>query len=130
MSRTLERFAVIFLAFIGYTIADILAGPIWAKDITLYVHWFAAWQVALATLGIVIGIAYRSVLLPVSLLVLAWNGAEDFFYYLLQMKLPPESLPWLTSPLVIQPASNLSTMIGVAWGFALLIFLSRTRIRV
>ena len=125
MKRAIERFGVVFLAFVGYTAMDILATPLFLIN---YAPWFLTWQVGLATLSALIGIAYRSITLPLSLIILAYNGAEDFFYYLLQMQLPPASLPWLESPLVIQPASNFSTVIGVAWGFALLLLLSRTRI--
>ena len=125
MKRALERFGVVSLAFVGYTAMDILATPLFLIN---YAPWFLTWQVGLATLSALIGIAYRSITLPLSLIILAYNGAEDFFYYLLQMQLPPASLPWLESPLVIQPASNFSTVIGVAWGFALLLLLSRTRI--
>ena len=125
MKRALERFGVVSIAFIGYTAMDILATPLFLID---YAPWFATWQVGLATLSILIGIAYRSFALPLSLIILAYNGAEDFFYYLLQMKLPPTSLPWLTSPLVLQPASNFSTLFGALWGFALLILISRIRI--
>ena len=125
MKRTLERCGVVFLAFIGYTAMDILATPLFLVN---YSPWFLTWQVGLATLSALIGIAYRSFTLPIALIVLAYNGAEDFFYYLLQMQLPPASLPWLESPLVIQPASNFSTILGVAWGFALLLLFSRIRI--
>ena len=122
MNRAVERFGVVFLAFIGYTIMDILATPLFLVN---YPPWFLTWQVGLVTLGSVIGIAYRTLTLPLSLVILAYNGAEDFFYYLLQMQLPPASLPWLESPLVFQPASNVSTAVGVVWGFALLVLFSR-----
>ena len=125
MNRTIERFSIVLIAFVGYTVMDILATPLFLVD---YAPWFVTWQVGLGTLSILIGIAYRSFTLPLSLIILAYNGAEDFFYYLLQMKLPPASLPWLTSPLVIQPASNISTIVGVAWGFALLTLVARFRL--
>lgn len=117
----LERFCVVLLAFVGYTAMDILATPLF---LIKYEPWFVTWQTGLATLCIVIGIAYRSIRLPIALLILSYNGAEDFFYYLLQMKLPPATLPWLTSPLVLQPATNFSTILGTIWGFGLLILFS------
>ena len=120
----LERLLITLIAFIGFTVADIVASPIWTKDISLYQHWFGAWMIVLTTLFVILGFSYRSILLPITFLILATNGSEDLFYYLMQLQLPPAELPWLMSPLVIQPATAGSTYVGAIWGFSLLLFVA------
>lgn len=94
MKAELERVLLAAVVFVTYTEIDIHAQPFWTK-FDAFPEYYVVWQIALWGMLILLGLATRSLLIPLVLLIITVNGTEDLFYFLLQWQLPPERLPWL-----------------------------------
>ncbi len=66
-------------------------------------------------MALAIGLVYRSVAFPVTLLLLAFMGPEDLFFFLFKRRLPPAQLPGLYSHrlILLQPATPISLVLGL-----------------
>ena len=115
---------IMAFAALSYTGLDIMAKPLYTSH---YEEYFLIWQALLVATALKLWKSSGSKLFGLSLIVFAWNGGEDALYYFLQLQHLPDYLPWLTSPLVIQPGgigtggTELTTIFGFSWGLALMI---------
>ncbi len=73
-----------------------------------------AWLVELYIMALAIGLVYRSLAFPITLLLLAFMGAEDLFFFLFKLRLPPAQIPGLYSHrlILLQPATPVSLLVG------------------
>ncbi len=69
----------------------------------------------------------RMILFPVSLTLLAFSGAEDILYYLLDGKPVPHFLPWLNNNfLIIRPVTSHTVYISAVFWLAIVLLLYTT----
>jgi hypothetical protein len=99
------------IAFVIFTVSDIFRAPS-QTDL---------WLLSLYVMALAIGLAYRSVAFPLMLLMLAFMGPEDLFFFLFKRRLPPSQLPKLYGHVLIfiQPARPLSLYVGLAVALSL-----------
>lgn len=93
------------MAFFVFTVSDVVR-PASATQV---------WLLELYVIAVMIGAVYRSVAFPLTLLMLAFMGAEDLFFFIIKRQLPPPQLPNLYSHrlIILQPATPLSLIAGL-----------------
>ena len=64
----------------------------------IHVYHQATWCYLAFALIVLIACAMRSPFFAVYALIMTYCGLEDIMYFLLQLKLPPSSFPWLSFP--------------------------------
>lgn len=81
----------------------------------------AMWYLALLGFVLILGVAYRSIALPLGVLLWSSNGGEDALYYWLQLRAVPSRLPWLDGHVLIwQPPTDVSVIAGFVVGLVVL----------
>lgn len=82
----------------------------------------ATWYLALLGFVLILGVAYRSIALPLGVLLWSSTGGEDTLYYWLQLRAVPSRLPWLAGHVFIaQPPTDVSVIAGFATGLVVLV---------
>lgn len=82
----------------------------------------AVWYLALFGFVVILGVAYRSMALPLGVLLWSSNGGEDTLYYWLQLRAVPSRLPWLDGHMLVwQPPTDVSVIAGFVAGLVVLI---------
>ncbi len=121
LSRTPLELVVVGLFALGiWTEMDIVGAPIRHPRGAYNDFWY----LGLVGLLVVLGVAYRSVALPFGVWLLSTIGGEDALYFYLQLRTPPQRLPWLDGHLLLwQPPTNVSVTAGLAAGVAALVAL-------
>ena len=76
----------------------------------IHVYHQATWCYLAFALIILIACAMRSLFFAIYALIMTYCGLEDIMYFLLQLKLPPSSFPWLSFP---HQAPSLAELAGV-----------------
>jgi hypothetical protein len=81
----------------------------------------AVWYLALFGFVLILGVAYKSIALPLGVLLWSSNGGEDALYYWLQLRVVPSRLPWLDGHVLIwQPPTEVSVITGFVVGLVIL----------
>jgi hypothetical protein len=93
-------------AFMVHVVTDIFRGP----------NYTEIWLLSLYLMALAIGIAFRTVAFPLTLILLSDMGAEDLAFFLLKRMPIPAQLPGLYSHrlILLQPATPLSLYVGTA----------------
>lgn len=118
VSRSVQAPFLGVIAFVYYVAEDVMAAPIYAlysfdPQPVWIVHdvWFAS----LVGFCFLIGVAFKTVAVPLWMAFASFNGTEDLLYYLMQGRLPPYNLDYLKGFLMFpQPATIWTVLFGLA----------------
>jgi hypothetical protein len=113
-----EKVGVGFLALAIWAEMDIAGAPLHQ----LRTAYNAVWYLALLGFVLILGVAYRSIALPLGVLLWSSDGGEDTLYFWLQFRAVPSRLPGLDGhALILQPPTDVSVIAGFAIGLVVLI---------
>lgn len=116
--RVVEMLSVGFCALAIWTEMDIAGASLHQ----MRAAYNAVWYLALLGFVLILGVAYRSIALPLGVLLWSSNGGEDTLYYWLQLRAVPTRLPWLDGHgLIWQPPTDVSVIAGFVVGLAVLV---------
>jgi hypothetical protein len=115
--RLVERIGVGFFVLAMWAEMDLAGRPLHS----LRAAFNAEWYLALLGFVFVLGVAYRSLALPLGVLLWSASGGEDTLYFWLQLRAVPARLPWLDGhALIVQPPTNVTVIAGFVLGLIVL----------